>query len=60
MSLHMDGTALKGDFRELGTTVKTVVGRLRTVSYGVSRVVREMGTEVKLGGHANVESLSGT
>src|SRR4029450_8352573 len=60
MSLHMDGTALKGDFRELGTTVKTVVGRLRTVSSGVSRVVREMGTEGKLGGQANVESLSGT
>jgi len=60
MSLHMDGTALQGDFRELGTTVKTVVGRLRTVSSGVSRVVREMGTEGKLGGQANVESLSGT
>jgi len=60
VSLHMDGTALKGDFRELATTVKTVVGRLRTVSSGVSRVVREMGTEGKLGGQANVESLSGT
>src|SRR5262245_4903583 len=52
MSLHMDGTALRGDFHELGTTVKTVVGRLRTVSSGVSRVVREMGTEGKLGGQA--------
>jgi len=60
MSLHMDGTALKGDFRELGTTVKTVVARLRTVSSGVSRVVREMGTEGRLGGQANVERLSGT
>ena len=59
MSLHMDGTPLEGDFRELGTTVKTVVGRLRTVSTGVSRVVREMGTEGKLGGHASVEGLSG-
>jgi len=56
----MDGTVLKEDFRELGTTVKTVVERLRTVSSGVSRVVREMGTEGKLGGQANVESLSGT
>jgi len=60
MSLHMDGTALEGDFRELGTTVKTVVGRLRKVSSGVSRVVREMGTEGKLGGQASLESLSGT
>ena len=60
MSLHNAGTALKGDFQELGTTVRTVVGRLRTVSSGVSRVVREMGTEGKLGGQADVESLSGT
>ena len=60
MSLHMNGTPLEGDFRELGTTVKTVVGRLRTVSSGVSRVVREMGTEGKLGGQAGVEGLSGT
>ena len=60
MSLHMNGTPLAGDFRELGTTVKTVVGRLRTVSSGVSRVVREMGTEGRLGGQASVEGLSGT
>ena len=60
MPLHMNGTSLKGDFRELGTTVRTVVGRLRTVSSGVSRVVREMGTEGKLGGQASVEGLSGT
>jgi len=60
MSLHMNGTPLEGDFRELGTTVKAVVGRLRTVSSGVSRVVREMGTEGKLGGQAGVEGLSGT
>src|SRR5436190_172596 len=60
MSLHMNGTPLEGDFRELATTVKTVVGRLRTVSSGVSRVVREMGTEGKLGGQAGVEGLSGS
>jgi HAMP domain-containing protein len=60
MPLHMNGTPLEGDFRELGATVKTVVGRLRTVSSGVSRVVREMGTEGKLGGQAGVEGLSGT
>ena len=60
MPLHVNGTPLKGDFRELGTTVKTVVGRLRTVSSGVSRVVQEMGTEGKLGGQASVEGLSGT
>ncbi len=60
MPLHMNGTPLKGDFRELGTAVKTVVGRLRTVSSSVSSVVREMGTEGKLGGQVSVEGLSGT
>ena len=60
MSLHIDGMPLQGDFRELGTSVKTVVGRLRAVSSGVSRLVREMGTEGKLGGQASVEGLSGT
>src|SRR4029453_627679 len=55
MSLHISGTPLQGDFRELGTSVKTVVGRLRAVSSGVSRLVREMGTEGKLGGQASVE-----
>ena len=60
MSLHMGGTPLQGHFRELGTSVKAVVGRLRAVSSGVSQLVREMGTEGKLGGQASVEGLSGT
>jgi HAMP domain-containing protein/GAF domain-containing protein len=60
MSLHINGTPLQGDFRELGTSVQTVVARLRTVSTGVSRLVREMGTEGKLGGQASVGGLSGT
>jgi signal transduction histidine kinase/HAMP domain-containing protein/CheY-like chemotaxis protein len=60
MPLYMGGTPLEGDFRELGTSVKTVVDRLRAVSSGVSRLVREMGTEGKLGGQASVEGLAGT
>ena len=60
MPLHMNGRTLEGDFRELGTTVQTVVGRLRAVSSRVSRVVREMGTEGKLGSQASVDGLSGT
>jgi signal transduction histidine kinase/HAMP domain-containing protein/ActR/RegA family two-component response regulator len=60
MSLRTDGAALSGDFLELGRTVKVLVSRLRTVSSGVSRVVREMGIEGKLGGQASVEGLSGT
>ncbi|HVK74222.1 MAG TPA: methyl-accepting chemotaxis protein [Kofleriaceae bacterium] len=60
MSLHLNGSPLQGDFHDLGRTVKAVVNRLRTVSSGVSRVVREMSTEGKLGGHASVDSLTGT
>jgi HAMP domain-containing protein/signal transduction histidine kinase/CheY-like chemotaxis protein len=60
MSLHLDGKPLQGDFATIGTTVNSVVGRLRAVSSSVSRVVREVGVEGKLGAQAGVESLSGT
>jgi HAMP domain-containing protein/signal transduction histidine kinase/ActR/RegA family two-component response regulator len=60
MSLHRDGTPLQGDFAAIGHTVNSVVGRLRSVSSSVSRVVREVGVEGKLGAHAGLESLSGT
>jgi HAMP domain-containing protein/signal transduction histidine kinase/CheY-like chemotaxis protein len=60
MSLSMDGAPLQGDFQDLATMVKAVVHRLRTVSSGVSRVVREIGAEGKLGGNASVEGLNGT
>jgi hypothetical protein len=49
MSLHVDGAWLQGDFSELGTAVRAVLGQLRTVSSGVwavrpaSRVCRERG-----------------
>jgi HAMP domain-containing protein/signal transduction histidine kinase/CheY-like chemotaxis protein len=59
MSLRMDGRPLEGDFHVLATTVTTVVARLRAVSSDVSRLVREMGTEGKLGGQAPVEGLGG-
>src|SRR3989442_3855734 len=48
MSEHVDGQPLQGEFLRLGTTVNSLVGRLRTVARGVSRGVREMGTEGKL------------
>ncbi len=60
ISLHRDGTPLQGDFRELATTVKSVVARLRHVSTAVSDVAREMGSQGKLGGQASAEGLSGT
>ncbi len=60
MPLHSGGQPLQGEFLRLGTTVNTVVDRLRSVSTGVSRVVREIGTEGKLGVQASFEGLSGT
>src|SRR5262249_12473451 len=47
MPLHSDGHALRGTFSELGMAVNLVLRRLRSVSTGVSRIVREIGTEGK-------------
>ncbi len=60
MPLHTGTRALEGDFLRLGIGVNSLVGRLRNVSARVSRVVREIGTEGKLGVQASLEGLPGT
>ena len=60
MPIHVDGRPIKGDFLQLATTLNSVVQRLRSVSTGVSQVLREIGTDGKLGAQANVKDLSGT
>ncbi|HVJ88837.1 MAG TPA: HAMP domain-containing protein, partial [Labilithrix sp.] len=60
MPLFTDGEPLQGDFLQLGSAVNSVMAKLRAVSSGVSRVVREMGSDGKLGLHADSEGLSGT
>jgi signal transduction histidine kinase/HAMP domain-containing protein len=60
MPIHVDGQAIKGDSLELGTALNVVVRRLRAVSTGVSRVLREIGTDGKLGAQVSVEDLAGT
>jgi signal transduction histidine kinase/HAMP domain-containing protein/CheY-like chemotaxis protein len=60
MSLRVEGHPIKGDSLQLGTALNSVVRRLRAVSTGVSRVLREIGTDGKLGAQASVEDLSGT
>ncbi len=60
MSLTLDGQPLRGGLVALGNTVNGVVGRLHAVSSSVSRIVREVGAEGKLGGKASVEDLAGT
>jgi HAMP domain-containing protein/signal transduction histidine kinase/DNA-binding response OmpR family regulator len=50
---------VKGEFLELKNTTNTMVDQLRTFASEVTRVAREVGTEGKLGGQAQVEGVSG-
>jgi HAMP domain-containing protein/signal transduction histidine kinase/CheY-like chemotaxis protein len=60
MSLEFGGHPLQGDALRVATAVNQLVDRLRAVSSEVSRVAREVGTEGKLGGQADVRGVSGT
>ena len=60
MALEYDGRPLQGDALRVGTAVNQLVDRLRLVSSEVTRVAREVGTEGKLGGQADVRGVSGT
>ena len=51
---------MKGEFLELKDTINTMVDQLRSFASEVTRVAREVGTEGKLGGQADVEGVSGT
>ena len=44
----------------LADTINTMVDQLRSFAAEVTRVAREVGTEGKLGGQAEVEDVSGT
>src|SRR5262249_15632966 len=50
---------VKGEFLELKNTINTMVDQLRSFASEVTRVAREVGTEGKLGGQAQVEGVSG-
>src|SRR5207244_8417642 len=50
----------KGEILELKDTINTMVDQLRSFAAEVTRVAREVGTEGKLGGQAEVEGVSGT
>ena len=50
----------KGEIAELTSTINTMVDQLSTFADEVTRVAREVGTEGKLGGQAQVEGVSGT
>src|SRR5213080_1387195 len=51
---------VKGEILELKNTINTMVGQLSSFADQVTRVAREVGTEGKLGGQAEVEGVSGT
>jgi signal transduction histidine kinase/CheY-like chemotaxis protein/HAMP domain-containing protein len=51
---------VKGEILELKNTINTMVDQLRSFAAEVTRVAREVGTEGKLGGQANVRGVSGT
>jgi HAMP domain-containing protein/signal transduction histidine kinase/CheY-like chemotaxis protein len=50
----------KGEVAALADTINTMVDQLRSFAAEVTRVAREVGTEGKLGGQAQVEGVSGT
>ena len=51
---------VKGEILELKNTINTMVDQLSGFSSEVTRVAREVGTEGRLGGQANVPGVAGT
>ncbi|MEX2110253.1 MAG: HAMP domain-containing protein [Gemmatimonadaceae bacterium] len=60
MVLEIDGKSVQGEFLRIGTTVNTMVDQLGAFADEVTRVAREVGTEGKLGGQAEVPGVGGT
>jgi len=60
MADEIEGRPLRGEFLRIGRTVNTMVGQLSSFADEVTRVAREVGTEGKLGGQADVRGVAGT
>src|SRR5205085_1177900 len=60
MALKIEGQPVKGEFQRIGTTVNSMVDQLSSFADEVSRVAKEVGTDGKLGGQAQVKGVSGT
>ncbi len=60
MALEIDGQPVKGEFLRIGTTVNAMVDQLSSFADEVTRVAKEVGTDGKLGGQAQVKGVSGT
>ncbi len=57
--LDVDGRPLKGEFLRSATIVNTMIKQLGVFTSEVTRVAREVGTDGKLGGQAQVREVSG-
>ncbi len=51
---------VKGEIFDLKNTINTMVDQLNSFAYEVTRVAREVGTEGRLGGQAEVKGVAGT
>jgi len=60
MAIEIEGRTLEGDFLRTAKIVNTMVSQLGAFASEVTRVAREVGTEGKLGGQANVKGVAGT
>ncbi|HEY8570956.1 HAMP domain-containing protein [Phenylobacterium sp.] len=60
MDLENEERPLRGEFLRIGKVVNTMVGQLGSFASEVTRVAREVGTEGKLGGQAQVRGVAGT
>src|SRR5712692_3473396 len=59
MALEVDGRPLEGEFLRSAKLVNKMIDQLSVFTSEVTRVAREVGTEGKLGGQAQVKGVSG-
>src|SRR5215211_4341403 len=59
MALEVDGRPLEGEFLRSAKLVNKMIDQLSVFASEVTRVAREVGTEGKLGGQAEVKGVSG-
>jgi len=60
MALEVEGRSLKGEFLHTARVVNAMVDQLNSFASEVTRVAKEVGTEGKLGGQAEVLGVAGT
>src|SRR5579885_670437 len=59
VGLDVDGRPLQGEFLRSATIVNTMIKQLSVFTSEVTRVAREVGTDGKLGGQAQVREVTG-